>query len=106
MRIARPNAEMVNARSACTDEQIALALGRHALGVPAEEICRDMSISESTFRSWQKRFAALGPDNLRRLRLLEAENRRLRASVELCTRLIAELALDKALLKNALSKRH
>jgi len=56
-----------------------------------------MGIAEQTFYRWKKRFAGMGVAELRRLRQLEDENRRLK-------RLVADLTLDKQMLQDVLSK--
>ena len=55
-------------------------------------------MSEQTFYRWKKKFAGLGVSELRRLRLLEEENRKLK-------QLVADLSLDKAMLQDVLSKK-
>ena len=57
-----------------------------------------MGIMEQTFYRWKKRFAGMGVAELRRLRQLEDENRRLK-------RLVADLTLDKQMLQDVLSKK-
>ena len=57
-----------------------------------------MEISEVTFYRWKKKYAGMGVSELRRLRQLEDENRRLK-------RLVADLTLDKQMLQDALSKK-
>ena len=42
--------------------------------VTIADVCRKLGISEATFYSWKKKFSALGPVELRRLRQLEEEN--------------------------------
>ena len=62
------------------------------------EIIRKLGISEQTFYRWKKRFAGLGIAELRRLRIIEEENRKLK-------QLVAGLSLDKKMLQNVLSKK-
>ncbi len=62
------------------------------------EIIRKLGITEQTFYRWKKRFAGLGVSELRRLRQLEEENRKLK-------RLVADLSLDKQMLQEVLSKK-
>jgi putative transposase len=57
-----------------------------------------MGISEVTFYRWKKKFAGMGVSELRRLKQLEDENRRLK-------RLVADLTLDKQMLQEVLSKK-
>lgn len=69
-----------------TEEQIAFALRQAESGVPAAEVCRKMGISEKTFNDWKKKFGGMGVSELRRLRRLEEENRKLK-------QLVADLSL-------------
>lgn len=85
-------------RSKFTEEQIAFALKQAELGTAVPEVCRKMGISDQTFYNWRKKYGGLGPSELRRLRQLEEENRKLK-------QLVADLSLDKAMLQDVLSKK-
>ena len=85
-------------KSKFTEEQIAFALKQAESGTTVEEICRKMGISQATFYAWRKKFGGLGVAELRRLRQLEEENRKLK-------QLVADLSLDKVMLKDVLSKK-
>ncbi len=81
-----------------TEAQIVFALRQAESGTPIAEIVRKMEISEVTFYRWKKKYAGMGVAELRRLKQLEDENRRLK-------RLVADLTLDKQMLQDALSKK-
>ena len=85
-------------KSKFTEEQIAFALKQAESGTTVEEICRKMGISQATFYAWRKKFGGLGVAELRRLRQLEEENRKLK-------QLVADLSLDKVMLQGVLSKK-
>lgn len=85
-------------RSKFTEEQIAFALKQAELGTAVPEVCRKMSLSDQTFYNWRKKYGGLGPSELRRLRQLEEENRKLK-------QLVADLSLDKAMIQDVLSKK-
>jgi putative transposase len=85
-------------KSRFTEAQIAFALRQAESGTSVAEIIRKLGISEQTFYRWKKRFAGMGVAELRRLRQLEDENRRLK-------RLVADLTLDKQMLQDVLSKK-
>ena len=85
-------------KSRFTNEQIAFALKQAETGTPVTEICRKMGVSEPTFYRWKKKFDGLGVSEVRRLRELEDENKRLKA-------LVADLSLDKQILQDVLSKK-
>ena len=57
-----------------------------------------MGVSEQTFYSLKKKYSGMGPGELRRLKQLEEENRRLK-------RLMAGLSLDKTMLQDVISKK-
>jgi putative transposase len=65
-------------KSRYTDEQIAFALRQAETGTPVREVIRKMGISEQTFYRWKKLYGGLGPSEVRRLKMLEEENRRLK----------------------------
>lgn len=85
-------------KSHFTEEQMAYALKQTELGTAVGEICRKMGISEATFYVWRKKYGGLGPSELKRLRLLEDENRKLKQRV-------ADLSLDKAMLQEVVTKK-
>jgi putative transposase len=85
-------------RSRFTEQQIAFALQQAEQGTRVSEICRKMGITEQTFYRWKKKFGGLMPSEVRKLRQLEEENRRLR-------RLVADLSLDKEMLQEVIRKK-
>ena len=56
-----------------------------------------MGVSEQTFYRWKKKFQGIGVAEMRRLRVLDGENRRLK-------RLVADLSLNKQMLQDVLRK--
>jgi putative transposase len=82
-------------KSRFTEQQIAFALRQAEGGAPIVEVCRKMGVSEQTFFRWKKKFAGMGVAEVRRLKQLEEENRKLKS-------LVADLSLDKAMLQDAL----
>jgi putative transposase len=85
-------------RSKFSEEQIAYALRQVESGTPPADICRQLGVSEATFYLWKKKYAHLGVSELRRLRLLEEENARLK-------KVVADLSLDKHMLTEALREK-
>ena len=81
-----------------TPEQIAFALKQADSGIPVAEIIRKLEISEQTFYRWKKKYGGLMPSEVKRLRLLKDENKRLK-------QMVAELSLDKQMLQDVLSKK-
>lgn len=85
-------------RSKFTEAQIVFALRQAETGVKVEEVCRKMGISEATFYNWKKKYGGIGVNELRRMRQLEEENSQLK-------KLVADLSLDKQMLKDILKKK-
>ena len=69
--------------------EVALAQGR-----TVGEICLELGVSEASFYRWRAEYGGLKVDHARRLKDLERENARLK-------RAVAELTLDKLILKEA-----
>jgi len=89
---------MAMRKSRFTEEQIAHALRQAETGTSVTEVCRAMGISEQTYYVWKKRYGGLGVHEIRRLKQLEEENRRLK-------QLVADLSLDKLMLQDVLQKK-
>ena len=85
-------------KSRFTEEQIAYAIRQVEQGTQAAELCRKMGISEQTFYAWKKKYAGMGLTELKRVKQLEDENRRLKG-------LVADLTLDKHMLQEVLRKK-
>jgi len=81
-----------------TEEQIAAALRQAEAGIPVAEVCRKLGVTEQSFYRWKRKFAGMGVAELRRLKLLEEENRRLK-------QLVADLTLDKHMLQEVVGKK-
>ena len=82
-------------KSRFTEQQIVSALRQAEGGASVREVCRKMGVSEQTFYRWKKKFAGMGVAEVRRLKQLEDENRRLK-------QLVADLSLDRQILQDAL----
>ncbi len=63
-------------------------------GTTVAEVCRQLEVTDVTFYRWRKEYGGMRVDQARRLKDLEIENARLK-------RLVADLSLDKAILKEA-----
>ena len=81
-----------------TPEQM-VAIGRQGeSGVPVVEVCRQHGISEQTYYRWKKQLGDISTSELKELRQLREENRKLK-------QLVADLSLDKTILREALTKK-
>ena len=81
-----------------TPEQVAFAMRQTESGTPVPEVCRKMGIAEQTFYRWKKKYVGMGVAEVRKLRILEEENRKLK-------QLVADLSLDKQMLQDVLRKK-
>ena len=63
-----------------------------------QQAARQLGISEQTYYRWRKEYGGMDKSQARRLKVLERENTRLKT-------VVADLALDKSILEEALSKK-
>lgn len=80
-----------------SEEQIIKVLKEADAGTPVAELCRKYGVSEPTVYNWKAKYGGLEVSELRRLKALEDENRRLK-------HLVADLTLDNQALKAINSK--
>jgi putative transposase len=80
-----------------TEEQIIAVLKEGEAGAKVADLCRRYGMSDASYYNWKAKYAGMSVSDLRRLRALEAENRRLK-------QIVAEQALDNLTLKELLSK--
>jgi putative transposase len=66
--------------------------------VDQPEQAGQLNVSEATFYRWEKQFVEIGVAEVRELRMLRDENRKLK-------QLVADLTLDKQILREALGKK-
>jgi len=85
-------------KSKFTEAQIAFVLKQAEEGTSVAEVCRKAGISEATFYNWRKKYAGLMPSEMKRLKMLDEENGRLK-------RLVADLSLDKAMLQDVIKRK-
>jgi putative transposase len=80
-----------------TEEQIIAVLRDGEAGARVADLCRKYGISDATYYNWKAKYAGLTVSELKRLKGLEEENRRLK-------QIVADQALDISALKELLSK--
>ena len=67
-------------------------------GVSAEVVAREYGISKATLYQWKSKYSGMDVSQVRRLKELEEENRRLK-------QMYADLALDNRLRKDVIEKK-
>lgn len=85
-------------KSRFTEAQIVKALKEVELGRSVNEVSRELGVNPQTFYGWKKKYSGMDGDQLKHLKELEEENRRLKT-------MYADLALDNKMLKDVLSKK-
>ena len=84
-------------RKRYTEEQIIAVLREGEAGAKVTDLCRKYGMSDATYYNWKARYAGLTVSELKRLKALEKENRRLK-------QIVGEQSLDIRALKDLLSK--
>jgi putative transposase len=77
--------------------QITYALKQVEGGRLVGEVCRQIGVSEQSFYRWKRKYEGMGVAELRRLRQLEEENRKLK-------KIVADLTLDRHILQDVISR--
>lgn len=85
-------------RSKFSDTQILAILKQAESGIPVPEICREHGISSATFYKWRSKYGGMDVSLMKRLKELEAENRRLK-------KMYAEERLKAEIVQEALEKK-
>jgi putative transposase len=81
-----------------TPQQIASILKEYENGKPVDEITRIHGVSRASFYKWRQRYGGMDASELKRIKELQEENRRLKM-------MYTELALDLKLAKEIIEKK-
>ena len=84
-------------RKKYTEKQIIAVLREGEAGAKVVDLCRKYGMSDATYYNWKAKYAGLTVSELKRLKALEEENRRLK-------QIVGEQALDIRALKELLAK--
>lgn len=85
-------------RSKFSESQIISILKAVEGGRSVRDVCREHEVSEATYYKWKSKYGGMQASDIKRLRELEEENRRLK-------KMYAELSLDHVMLKEVLTKK-
>lgn len=80
-----------------SEAEIIAALKRTESGLTYEQVGRELGVSKHTISAWKAKYGGMSVSEAQRLRQLEDENARLK-------KLVADLSLDKEMLKAVISK--
>ena len=85
-------------RSKFSESQIITILKAVETGRTVADVCREHEIAQTTYYKWKQKYGGMQASDIKRLRELEEENRRLK-------QMYAELSLDHLMLKEVLTKK-
>ena len=85
-------------RNRFNEEQIIGILREQENGLGTSDVCRKHGVSSATFYKWKAKYGGLQVSDARRLKTLEDENTKLK-------KLLAEVMLDNAILKDVAAKK-
>lgn len=85
-------------KSKYSEHQIIAILKAVEAGRTVKDVCREHELSEATYYKWKSKYGGMEAADIKRLRELEEENRRLK-------HMYADLSLDHQILKEVLTKK-
>jgi len=85
-------------KSKFTEHQIIQIIKAVEAGRTVKDVCREHGISEATYYNWKSKYGGMEASDIRRLKDLEDENRRLK-------QMYADLSLENRALKDVIEKK-
>lgn len=85
-------------RSRFTEQQIVGILKAAEAGLAVKELCRKHGISDATFYNWKAKYGGMNASELKRLKVLETENAKLK-------KMYADLALENDAIRAVLNRK-
>ena len=85
-------------RSKFSEHQIIAMLKAVEAGRSVKDVCREHEVSEATYYKWKSKYGGMQASDIKRLRELEDENRRLK-------QISADLLLENRALKDVIAKK-
>ena len=85
-------------KSKFSENQIITILKAVEAGRAVRDVCREHEVSEATYYKWKSKYGGMQASDIRRLREVEEENRRLK-------QMYADLSLENRALKDVIAKK-
>lgn len=85
-------------RSRFTEHQIIRILKEVEGGRAVKEVCREYGMSDATYYNWKAKYGGMTASDIKRLKELEQENRRLK-------QMYADMSLENRALKDVIEKK-
>lgn len=85
-------------RSRFSEHQIVRILKEVEGGRTVKEVCREYAISDATYYNWKAKYGGMEASDIKRLKELEEENRKLK-------QMYADLSLENRALKDIIAKK-
>ena len=85
-------------KSRFTESQIVKVLNEVEGGRTVSEVCREYGVAEATYYNWKAKYGGMAVSDIKRLKELEEENRRLK-------QMFADLSLKHEALKDIVEKK-
>lgn len=85
-------------KSRFTESQIVQILKSVEAGRTVKDVCREHGVSDATYYNWKAKYGGMEASDIRRLKDLEDENRRLK-------QMFADLSLENRALKDVIEKK-
>lgn len=85
-------------KSRYTESQIVKILKEVEAGRKVSDVCREYAIADATYYNWKSKYGGMEISDIKRLKELEEENRRLK-------QMYADLSLDHSILKDVIEKK-
>lgn len=90
--------ELLMKKSRYTETEIVKILKEVEAGRLVKEVCREYGISDATYYNWKAKYGGMEASDIKRLKELEDENRRLKS-------MFADLSLEHRILKDIVEKK-
>ena len=81
-----------------TESQIIAVINAVEAGRTVKDVCREAEISEATYYNWKAKYGGMEASDIKRMKDLEDENRRLK-------QMFADLSLENRALKDVIEKK-